>query len=122
MAGSLADFKYLDDQGEAWLVRIDKSNALATGTGFVALTQADLVLHYLPRNIELRFVNCRHATRPLNRRIYCQSTSAAIWLGTTKTITLTDYQDNSQQTFNVGKRVGENQKYRANLADTYQTT
>jgi hypothetical protein len=122
MAGSLADFKYLDDQGQAWLVRIDKSNALATGTGFVALTQADLTLHYLPRNIELRYVNCRHPTRPINRKIYCQSTSAPIWTGTTKTIVLTDYQDRTQQTFNVGKRVAENEKYRANLADTYQTT
>jgi len=122
MAGSLADFKYLDDQGRPWLVRIDKSNALATGTGFFALTQADLALDYLPRNIELRYVNCRHPTRPINRKIYCQSTSAAIWTGTTKTIVLTDYQDRTSQTFNVGKRVAENEKYRANLADTYQTT
>lgn len=122
MAGSLADFKYLDDQGQAWLVRIDKSNALATGTGFVALTQADLALNYLPRNIELRYVNTRHPTRPINRVIYCQSTSSPIWLGTHKIIVLTDYQDNSQQTFNIGKRCAENQKYRANLPDTYQTT
>lgn len=121
MAGSLADFKYFDDSGRPWLIRIDKSNGLATGTGFVSITQADLSLDYLPRNIEPRFVNCRHPTRPINRKVYCQSTNAAIWLGTTKTISLRDYQDASLQSFNVGKRVAENQKYRANLSDTYQT-
>ncbi|WP_055077263.1 hypothetical protein [Pseudanabaena sp. 'Roaring Creek'] len=120
MAGSLADFKYIADDGSAWLVRIDKSNALATGTGFVPLTQADLGLKYLPRNLELRYVNCRHPTRPINRTIYCQSTSAPIWLGTTKTISLRDYQDGSVQAFNVGKRVAEKEKYRVNLTDTYQ--
>ena len=120
MAGSLADFKYIDDQGKAWLIRIDKSNALITGTGFVVLTQADLSLDFLPRNIEPRFVNCRHPTRPINRTLYCQSTSAALWLGTVRTVQLTDYQNRSLQTFNVGKRVGEVEKYRANLIDSYQ--
>lgn len=120
MAGSISDFKYTDDDGNSWLVRIDKSNALATGTGFVALTQADLSLHYLPRNIEMRYVNCRHPTRPINREIYCANTTAAIWVGTQKTIQLTDYQDRSLQNFNCGKRIAENQKYRASLADTYQ--
>jgi hypothetical protein len=120
MAGSLADFKYLDDNGNPWLVRIDKSNGLASGTGFVALTQADLTLNFLPRNLELRYVNCRHPTRPITRVIFCQSTSSPLWLGTTTTIQLTDYQDRSLQAFKVGKRVAENQKYRANLIDSYQ--
>jgi hypothetical protein len=121
MAGSIADFKYTDDNGSSWLVRIDKSNALATGTGFVALTQADLSLNYLPRNIEMRFVSARHPTRPINRKIYCATTTAPIWNGTQKTISLTDYQDKSTQAFNVGKRTSENRKYQPNLIDSYQT-
>lgn len=120
MAGSLADFKYIDDQGKAWLIRIDKSNALITGTGFIAIAQADLSLNYLPRNLEARYVNCRHPTRPINRTLYCRSTSSALWLGTVTTVSLIDYQDKSLQTFNVGKRVAENQKYRPNLIDSYQ--
>jgi hypothetical protein len=121
MAGSIADFKYTDDNGKSWLVRIDKSNALTTGTGFAALTQADMSLEYLPRNIEMRFVTCRHPTRPINRRIYCANTDAAIWKGTQKTIQLEDHQDRTMQAFNIGKRTAENRKYQPNLTDTYQT-
>ena len=121
MAGSIADFKYTDDDGNPWLVRIDKSNALATGTGFTALTQAGLNLHYLPRNIDMRFVNCRHPSRPINRTIYCANTDAAIWKGTQKTIQLEDYQDRTMQAFNVGKRTGEVKKYQPQLTDSYQT-
>jgi hypothetical protein len=110
MAGSVADFKYFDDQGKPWLIRIDKSNALVTGTGFTLLTQAELALDFLPRNIEPRFVNCRHPTRPINRTLYCQSTSSALWLGAVRTVQLTDFQDKSLQTFNVGKRVAEEEK------------
>lgn len=120
MAGSVADFKYFDDNGNPWLIRIDKSNALTTGTGFVALTQADLTLNYLPRNLEPRFVTCKHPTRPIKRDIYCASKAAAIWIGTQSTLTLTDFQDRSQQTFTVGKRTQEKEKYSAKIIDSFQ--
>ena len=120
MAGSQADFKYLDNSGKAWLVRIDKSNALATGTGFVEITQADLTLDYLPRNINLRFAIARHPTRPIKREIYCQSKDCAIWLGTQETINLRDFQDGSLQTFKIVDRIQEKPKYTAKLTDTYQ--
>ena len=120
MAGSLADFKYLDDEGNPWLVRIDKSNALTTGTGFVPLLQQDLGLKYLPRNLELRYVICKHPSRPISRDIYCQSLAAAIWTGIVPTIVLTDYQDRTLQTFNVGQRVREKIKYFPKLLDSYQ--
>jgi hypothetical protein len=120
MAGSLADFKYIDNSGRAWLIRIDKSNALTTGTGFVPIKQADLTLDYLPRNIDLRYVICKHPTRPIKREIYCQSTSAPIWLGTQETINLIDYQDRSIQAFNVGNRIQEKPSYTAKLIDTFQ--
>lgn len=121
MAGSQADFKYFDDRGLPYLIRIDKSNALKTGTGFVAIVQADLSLDYLPRNLDPRYVIARHPTRPINRSIYCQSTSSALWLGTQKTIMLTDYQDNSLQSFQIVKRVFEKKLYSARLFDTYQS-
>ena len=120
MAGSIADFKYFDDDGSPWLIRIDKSNALTTGTGFVALTQADLTLNYLPRNLEPRYVICQHPTRPIKREIYCQSKDAPIWKGTQTTISLRDFQDGSIQQFNVGKRVQQLERYSARLLDSYQ--
>lgn len=120
MGGSLADFKYLDDDGNPWLVRIDKSNALTTGTGFMPLVQQDLALKYLPRNLELRYVICKHASRAISRDIYCQSTSAPIWTGITPTAILTDYQDRTLQIFNVGQRVREKIKYYPRVTDSYQ--
>lgn len=120
MAGSLADFKYLDNAGRAWLIRIDKSNALATGTGFVEITQADLALDYLPRNIEIRYAVCRHPTRPIKRNIYCQSKSSDIWTGAKETILLRDFQDGSLQTFKIVDRIQEKPAYTAKLMDTYQ--
>jgi hypothetical protein len=121
VAGSLADFKYFDDRGLPYLIRIDKSNALKSGTGFVPLIQADLSLDYLPRNLEPRYIQARHPTRPINRSIYCQSTNSPLWLGTQKTITLIDYQDNSLQIFEVVNRIVEKKLFRAKLLDTYQT-
>jgi hypothetical protein len=121
VAGSLADFKYFDDRGLPYLIRIDKSNALRSGTGFVALIQADLSLDYLPRNLEPRYIQARHPNRPINRSIYCQSVNSPLWLGTQKTITLIDYQDNSLQSFEVVNRVFEKKLFRAKLLDTYQT-
>lgn len=121
MAGSLSDFKYLDDRGLPYLVRIDRSNALRAGTGFTAITQSDLSLDYLPRNIELRYVVARHPTRPINRKIYCQSLTAPLWIGSQNTITLIDYQDNSLQSFAIVNREFERKSYTAKLVDTYQT-
>ena len=120
MAGSLRDFKYFDDRGLPYLVRIDNSNALRSGTGFVLITQADLSLDYLPRNLELRHVTARHPTRPINRVIYCQSLTAPLWLGTQATISLIDYQDNSLQQFEIIDRKNERKLYRPRLTDTYQ--
>lgn len=120
MAGSIADFKYIDNSGLAWLIRIDKSNALSPGTGFVALEQSDLILKYLPRNIDLRYVNARHPTRPITRRIYCQSITAPIWTGSQETIELIDFQDRSIQTFKIGDRIQEKPIYSAKLIDTFQ--
>ncbi len=120
MAGSIADFKYFDDDGTPWLIRIDKSNALTTGTGFVALTQADLTLNYLPRNLEPRYVVCKHPTRPISRNIYCAHKDAAIWKGTQSTVSLTDFQDRTQQAFNVGKRIQQREIYSPKLIDSFQ--
>ena len=121
MAGSLADFKYFDDRGLPYLVRIDRSNALKAGTGFVVLTQADLLLDYLPRNLEPRYIVARHPTRPIQRKIYCQSLTAPLWTGSQLTISLIDYQDNSLQEFSVKKREHETKLFTAKLIDTYQT-
>lgn len=120
MAGSLADFKYTDNKGNSWLLRLDKSNCLTTGTGFTAITSSDLGLPYLPRNIEARYVIAHHPTRPIKRDIICQSVTAPLWTGSQSTIQLRDYQDGSMQTFTIGERKSERAKYTAKLIDTYQ--
>jgi len=120
MAGSFADFKYLDDDGNAWLLRLDRSNCLSAGTGFVLITQADLVLDYLPRNIEPRVVIARHPTRSIKRPIVCASTSSPLWTGAQETINLIDYQDRTIQNFKITDRLRERAKYTAKLQDTYQ--
>ena len=121
MAGSLSDFKYVDNSGRTWLVRIDKSNALATGTGFVPITNADLTLDYLPRNIEMRYVTVHHPSRPIKRDIYIANKVCPIWLGNQNTIQLIDYQDRTFQSFRIGNRIQEKFKYRPHVTDTYQT-
>ncbi|WP_156815596.1 hypothetical protein [Pseudanabaena sp. PCC 6802] len=119
MAGSIADFAYTDDDGQQWLIRIDRSNALIEGTGFTLLSEDDKDLSFLPRNVKPRFVSFRHLTRPTKRRIYCANTDADIWRGNKTAIELVDYQDNSVQTFVAMSRTAEKAKYRANLTDTY---
>lgn len=120
MAGSTADFKYQDNSGKDWLVRIDKSNALANGTGFVEIELEDLALDYLPRNINLRYAVAKHPSRPVRRNIYCQSKEAALWTGEVETISLRDFQDGSLQTFKIVDRIQEKPSYTAKLIDTYQ--
>ncbi len=122
MAGSLADFKYFDDKGRPFLIRIDKSNALRTGTGFVVITAPDLNLDYLPRNLDPRYVVARHPTRPISRHIYCQSLTAPLWTGTQTTVQLIDYQDNSLQNFEIVNRRVERKLFTAKLIDTYQSS
>lgn len=122
MAGSIADFKYFDDKGNPWLIRIDKSNALTEGTGFIPLTQADMSLHYLPRNLNPRYAIALLPSKPVPRKIYCQSTDSDIWKGVITEILLIDYGTNTLAPFEVKRRVAERAKYKANLIDTYQTT
>lgn len=119
MAGSLIDCAYTSDDGRRWLIRIDKSNALAGG--FTPILQADLSLDYLPRNLEPRYVTCKHPTRSVRRDIYIPSLTSGLWSGAITSITLTDYQDNSQQSFSVKSRNSQRAKYLPNLIDTYQT-
>jgi hypothetical protein len=119
MAGSIADFVYIDDNGTRWLVRIDRSNALIEGTGFEVLRDEDKGLPFLPRNVKPRYVTFRHPTRPIKRRIYCANTGTDIWRGIKTAIELTDYQDNSVQTFLALSRTAEKASYRVSVVDTY---
>lgn len=122
MAGSLSDFKYLDDKGNPWLIRIDKSNALQEGTGFLTLVQADVNLSYLPRNLEPRYAIAVLPNKQLPRKIYCQSINSDIWKGVVTDVLLTDYGSNNATIFVIKRRIAERAKYTANLTDTYQTT
>jgi len=121
MAGSLADFRYLDDRSNPWLIRIDKSNALITGTGFLPLVTIDKNLFYLPRNLEARYVTAQHPTKPITRRIYCKSITSDIWRGIIESILLIDYSSGILEQFTIKSRNEEKAKYTINLIDTYQS-
>ena len=120
MAGSQADFKYIDNQDRAWLLRIDRSNALSLGTGFMPIQTSDLPLDYLPRNVEPRYVIAKHPTRPIKREIYCQSINSDIWRAGQLTIPLEDYQDRTMQQFKIIKWISERKSYNVRVTDTYQ--
>jgi len=121
MAGSLADFRYLDDSTNPWLIRIDKSNALITGTGFTNLVTTDKSLFYLPRNLEARYVVAQHPTKPITRNIYCRSITSDIWRGVITSILLIDYVTGDLEQFTVKRRREEKAKYTVNLIDTFQS-
>ena len=120
MAGSQADFRYIDNQSRAWLLRTDRSNALSLGTGYTPIQLSDLPLDYLPRNIEPRYVIAKHPTRPIKREIYCQSTNCDIWRNGQDTILLEDYQNRTMQQFKIMKWMPEKKSYNVRVTDTYQ--
>ena len=120
MAGSQADFKYIDNQNREWLLRIDRSNALSLGTGFTPIQLSDLPLHYLPRNIEPRYVIAKHPTKLIKREIYCQSINSDIWRSRQNTIPLEDYQDRTIQEFKIIKWISERKSYTVRVTDIYQ--
>lgn len=120
MAGSLADFKYTTDDGDTYLLRIDRSNASLPGTGFEPITDEDLSTPYLPRNIEPRYAWAQHPTRPIKRRLWIANPTAPIWTGEVKEVELIDYQDSSTQVFRITRRIQEKEIYRPQLPDSYQ--
>ena len=120
MAGSQADFKYIDNQNREWLLRTDRSNALSLGTGFTPIQLSDLPLHYLPRNVEPRYVIAKHPTRPIKREIYCQSINCDIWKGGQDIILLEDYQNRTMQQFKIIRWISEKKIYTVRVTDTYQ--
>ena len=107
----LADFRYLDNSDLAWLTRIGRDNALAIGTNFEPIEELDKELHYLPRNIEPRYVTTKHATKEIRRDFYIQSIHSPIWKSEENKILLPDKISGTMEVFIVKNRIEEKKLY-----------
>jgi hypothetical protein len=107
----LADFKYFDDSDLGWLIRIGRDNALAIGTNFEPIEESDGKLHYLPRNIEPRYVTTKHATKEIRREFYIQSIHSPIWKCEENRIVLPDKISGGMEVFMVKNRIEEKKLY-----------
>lgn len=102
MAGSMAHIVYNSDNGIAYQMRMDASNAAAVG-GEPATDEPDLPGHTHPR-----YLLARHPTSGRERRISCPDPANALWTGPAgATISLIDYNTNASANYIVAGRIGE---------------
>ena len=91
MAGSLAWYKYIDDQDKVWGVQLDENLGSLTGAGFTAVGATD-DLETMPRGMKMRGVNAAQISGSgagfVSRFWAWGSRSAGIYVGTTKTFTV----------------------------------
>lgn len=92
MAGHQGLFVYISDNGERYLLRCDKSNALQSGTGLVLAQDTDMTLPYAPRGIKYRCVTWITEDKRYVRKIYCGTPDAPMFSGQIREITMTDFE------------------------------
>lgn len=102
MAGTMGNFVYTSDNGTAYQIRMDASNAAAVG-GVAAVAQPEK-----PGKTHCRYLLARHPTTGRERRITCPDPTNALWTGDPgATISLTDYNTLLPVLFVVEGRIGE---------------
>lgn len=91
MAGSLAWYKYVDDQNKTWGVLLDEDLGGLTGSGFTPVVSGE-ALDTLPRGMKMRGVNAVQTSGAgagyVSRFWACGTKESAIYAGTTKTFTI----------------------------------
>lgn len=91
MTGSLAWYKYIDDQDKVWGVQLDENLGGLTGAGFTPVASGD-DLETLPRGMKMRGVNAVQTSGAgagyVSRFWACGSRTSQIYVGTTKTFTV----------------------------------
>jgi hypothetical protein len=85
MAGPATHVQYLSDDGSAYRVRMDASNATAAGNAAATSTV------HVPSGYQPRYVLATHPTTGRERRIIICDPANALWVGGTSTITLEEY-------------------------------
>jgi hypothetical protein len=110
MAGSLDTFVYSSDTGQEFLVRLDKTNAIAGG--FALAVPSNITLPALPNRIKMRVVNCRSASG-VTRRIAVGSVGSDIWKGIKRQVDLFIITGDTAKAypFTISSRVGEKERY-----------
>ena len=91
MTGSLAWYKYVDDQDKVWGVQLDENLGSLVGGGFAPVAAND-DLETMPRGMKMRGVNAVQTSGQgagfVSRFWACGARTAAIYVGTTKTFTV----------------------------------
>lgn len=91
MTGSLAWYKYTDDQDNVWGVLLDENLGSLSGAGFTPVGTTDN-LETMPRGMKMRGVNAVQTSGAgagyVSRFWACGTKTAAIYAGTTKTFTV----------------------------------
>lgn len=103
MAGALAHYAYISDDGNTYRVRMDISNALSAGNTPL-VTGPNLPHGYHPR-----YVNASHPTTGRERRVVIGDPANALWVGSDVAIDLVDFGTTPSSTtaYNALSRVGE---------------
>lgn len=107
MAGSLAWFKYVDDNDQTWGVLLDENLGTLAGAGFTPVGSGDN-LETMPRGMKMRGVNAVQTSGAgagyVSRFWPCGTKTAAIYAGTQKTFTINGL------TYSVSSSRGESKR------------
>jgi hypothetical protein len=103
VAGPATHIQYISDNGTAYRMRMDASNAAAAGN--VAATS---VLQ-APKGVVPRYVLATHPPTGRERRIVIGDPANALWIGGTSTVTLEEFSGahSTAMAHNVYSRIGE---------------
>lgn len=107
MAGSRAWYVYQDDDDNDYAVELDEDLAAVTGSGFVRYT-GETALDLPPKGLRMRYVNAVQTSGAgagyRSRKVYCATTEATLYGGTTTTFTLNGV------TYSVSSKRGERKR------------
>jgi hypothetical protein len=104
MAGPIARYAYISDDGNTYSLRMDASNAVAVGN------VADAESPDLPRSYHPRYVLAQDASDGSQRKLVIGDATNALFVGPgTGTVTIADYDanPNTSTAHSVRSRVGE---------------
>ena len=98
----MGTFRYIDDRGNFFRIRLDASNATAVGATPAAGTEPSM-----PKNLKPRYLLARLPSGR-TRRIVAPDSALAIWANEGQTVTLPDFANSmAPATATVMGRVGE---------------
>jgi hypothetical protein len=102
MAGAVAFYNYVSDDGVTYRVKMDISNALSAGNTPATVTAG------LPKRYKPRHILAAHPTTGRERAIVIGAPANALWVGGTAVISLPDFAAAMAATdYVVRGRIGE---------------